>query len=237
VDIPLVLALDTGSPCLSVALGRGGTPQAQRAVGAQRSAGQLMALIAELFAETGARPRDLGGVVALRGPGSFTGLRIGLATALGFHQALGVPALALSTLEALAASSLGELGSGHVLAAVDALRGEWAVELFASTTGDLRSRSAPTLVAAESLLRGSLPAPLAGLPADVELSGFGLAALAERSGGGRFPVHEPGALAPVALRLASLRPPEEWDAGQLTLPIYSRPPAVTLPRPALAERP
>ena len=235
-DIPLVLALDTGSPCLSVALGRGGTPQAQRAVGAQRSAGQLMALIAELFAETGARPRDLGGVVALRGPGSFTGLRIGLATALGFHQALGVPALALSTLEALAASSLGELGSGHVLAAVDALRGEWAVELFASSTGNLRSRSAPTLVAAESLLRGSLPAPLACLPADVQLSGFGLAALAEKSGG-RFPVHEPGALAPVALRLASLRPLEEWDAGQLTLPIYSRPPAVTLPRPALAERP
>ena len=67
---------------------------AERSMEIDRSSGRLLEMIAEVLAEAGAKPADLGGVVALAGPGSFTGLRIGLATALGLHQALGVPATA-----------------------------------------------------------------------------------------------------------------------------------------------
>ena len=99
----LLLALDTGSPTVSVALARDGALVAERAIAMERSSVQLLGLIRDVLDETGARPADLTGVVALRGPGSFTGLRIGLATVLGFHQALGVPATALETLQVLAA--------------------------------------------------------------------------------------------------------------------------------------
>src|SRR5260370_23118675 len=125
----LVLALDAGSPLVSVAVGRGGDTLAMRAVPQQRSSTQLLALVAEALAELGARPADLAGVVALAGPGSFTGLRVALATALGFHQALGLPALAVPTLAAMAAASDAPAGS-LVIAAVDALRGEWSVQAF-----------------------------------------------------------------------------------------------------------
>jgi len=114
---------------VSVAVGRGGDTLAVRAAPQQRSSTQLLALVAEALAELGARPADLAGVVALAGPGSFTGLRVALATALGFHQALGVPALAVPTLAAMAAASGAPAGS-LVIAAVDALRGEWSARAF-----------------------------------------------------------------------------------------------------------
>src|SRR5690349_11216019 len=100
-DPGLLLAIDAASPRVSVAVGRGEEVLSERAVEIGRSSGRLMDLIGEVLAEAGARPADLGGVVALRGPGSFTGLRVGLATALGLHQALGVRATALSTLHVL----------------------------------------------------------------------------------------------------------------------------------------
>ncbi len=125
----LVLALDAGSPMVSVAVGRGGAVLAARAVALERSSTQLLALVAETLAAAGVRPADLDGVVALAGPGSFTGLRVGLATALGLYQGLGVRAQALPTLAALAAASAAPPGS-LVIAAVDALRGDWSAQAF-----------------------------------------------------------------------------------------------------------
>ena len=62
-------------------------------------------MVQEVLTEAGVGVRDLGGIAVLRGPGSFTGLRIGLATVLGLHQALGVPATAIPSLPVLAASA------------------------------------------------------------------------------------------------------------------------------------
>jgi tRNA threonylcarbamoyl adenosine modification protein YeaZ len=125
----LVLALDAGSPMVSVALGCGGEVLAAGAVPLQRSSTQLLALVAEVLEAAAALPADLAGVVALAGPGSFTGLRVGLATALGLVQGLGVRAQAIPTLAALAAASQAPPG-GLVIAAVDALRGEWSAQAF-----------------------------------------------------------------------------------------------------------
>ena len=69
-DHGLVLALDAGSPVVSVAAGRGGHALAVRAVPLERSSTQLLALAAAALDEIGARPADLSGVVALAGPGS-----------------------------------------------------------------------------------------------------------------------------------------------------------------------
>ncbi len=214
---PLLLLLDTGSPLVSVAVARDGAVVAERSVEQQRSSALLLDLVQEGLAEAGIGVRDLGGIAALRGPGSFTGLRIGLATALGLHQALGVPATALPTLQALAASAAAAEGE-IVIAAVDALRGEWSAQAFAAG-------AVPRPLGEMTLAPGSeLPFLSGGRPAVIV--GFGVSRLA-----GLGPrLVEPGSLAPAAARLA-VAPGTEWDARLLVSPLYSRPPAISPPRP------
>ncbi|HXO18406.1 MAG TPA: tRNA (adenosine(37)-N6)-threonylcarbamoyltransferase complex dimerization subunit type 1 TsaB, partial [Thermoanaerobaculia bacterium] len=121
-----LLVLDSGSPLVSVALGREGAPLAVRAEEISRSSTRLLEMVDEVLAAAGMGLAEVGGVAALAGPGSFTGLRIGLATVLGFQQALGLPATAVPTLRVLA--SLAPPRAGRACGAVDSLRGEWAVE-------------------------------------------------------------------------------------------------------------
>jgi tRNA threonylcarbamoyladenosine biosynthesis protein TsaB len=215
---PLLLALDTGSPLVSVALGRGDRVLASRAVESARSSERLLALIDEVLREAGATLADLGGLVALRGPGSFTGLRIGLATAFGLHQARALPAAALPTLRVLAAAAD---GAETAVGAVDALRGEWFVQSFDPGPAP-RPRGEPHRL------------PAAGLPtlAPCTLVGFGAVAVAAtlEDGRARIAAREPGPLAPVALGLAHHDPPA-WDATLLTRPLYLRAPATTPPAP------
>lgn len=225
-----LLAVDSGSPVVSVAVGWGGEVRAERAVEIGRSSERLLAMVDEVLREADlAGPRQLAGIVALAGPGSFTGLRVGLATVLGLHQASGVPAAAVPTLPVLAASLPAEPAEEVRVAAVDVLRGEWAAQDFAPPAdgqpprpfGDAGRRSADALIAA-----------LAGRRATVV--GFGVAALAELSGAAAPPpglrLVEPPPLAATAVRLAALFPPS-WDETSLTRPLYFRPPAVTLPKP------
>jgi tRNA threonylcarbamoyladenosine biosynthesis protein TsaB len=68
------------------------------------------------------RPEEVTQVVVTNGPGSFTGLRIGVATALGFASALGIPCAGVSSLMAAAYGALN--WSGTVCAAMDARRGQ-----------------------------------------------------------------------------------------------------------------
>lgn len=219
-----LLALDTGSPAVSVAAGAPGRPAAERSIEIRRSSESLLALVDECLEEIGAGMADLAGVVALRGPGSFTGLRVGLATVLGFHQALGVPAAAIPTLEVLAFHGARAAGPGRLAAAVDALRGEWFVQLFdAAPDRAPEARDEPRVVG---------PAELAALAPDAVV-GFGVSRLADdpawtgARGGARLV--EATALAADALRLAALRAPT-WDAADLVHPLYLRPPAVTPPK-------
>ncbi len=225
-----LLALDTGSPWVSVALSRGGEVAAVRAAVMERSSNQVLEMMREVLAETGMRPADLGAIVALRGPGSFTGVRIGLATALGFHQALAIPATGLSTFEILAAAA--EAPHGAVtLAAVDALRGDWSVQAF--TAGRLLAPlGEPELVPAAAIptVFDRLGAP----PDGRVLAGFGLdrlAALPDWPAEIRLFAPRPDRPLAAVAALRAADPSIVWDPGTLIAPIYSRPPAVTAPRP------
>jgi tRNA threonylcarbamoyl adenosine modification protein YeaZ len=211
-----LLALDTGSPTVSVALARDGAVVASRSVAQERSSKRLLEMVQEVLDEAGIKIGDLEGIAVLRGPGSFTGLRIGLATTLGLHQALGIPATALPSLQALAAS-LGQ--SGLVIAAVDALRGDWSAQAFV----DGRPLGEMELVPGPELPR------LAGGREGV-VAGFGVSRLAEIPGWpASLRLLEPGPLAPAAAVLAAA-PGTVWDSGLLTSAVYSRPPAITLPK-------
>jgi tRNA threonylcarbamoyladenosine biosynthesis protein TsaB len=228
---PLLLALDTGSPLVSVALAGASGETAVRAVAIERSSARLLELIGELLAQAGARPADLSGVAALRGPGSFTGVRVGLATALALHQALGVRATALPSLHALAEHAAVEGGAGQgaeVVAAVDALRGDWSAAVFRI------GRTGPETLSDAGLVSAiGLPGLFSSGASSRVLAGFGVARLAALPGWpAEIRLLEPGPLAAAAARLAA-RPDAVWDAGLLTAPLYSRPPAITLPRPRI----
>ena len=78
----------------------------------------LVAAVGELLSGHGVRLRDLAAIVAVNGPGSFTGLRVGLSAAKGFAEGAGVPLAAVSRLEVLATKA------GVACAALDAHRQE-----------------------------------------------------------------------------------------------------------------
>ncbi len=117
-----LLAIDTCGPSGSVALGRlagrdleilGETELAGRTYSAT-----LVSAVAALLGSSGATLGDLGGIVAVHGPGSFTGVRVGLSAVKGLAQAGEIPVVPLSRLLVLARKA------GVPSAAIDAQRGE-----------------------------------------------------------------------------------------------------------------
>jgi tRNA threonylcarbamoyladenosine biosynthesis protein TsaB len=94
---------------------------AQMELAGRSSSAQLVPAIASLLTQEGLAASDLAGVIAVAGPGSFTGVRVGLSAAKGLVQALEKPLIVLSRLGTLAAS----IGSDAVLAVLDAGRSEY----------------------------------------------------------------------------------------------------------------
>ncbi len=206
-----MLVVDTGSPLVSVAVGGAHGVAGLRVVAPPRSSQSLLRWIAETLVEAGLELRELTAFVGLRGPGSFTGLRVGLATLLGLHQATGIPAGTVETLDVLASVPAADGAPVRTLAVVDALRGQWFTRLYADSDsiGPLE----------EPRLRR--PGELAAL-APCRVVGFGSLSLVEAGGNppGLHPL-DPGPLAPLALR-GCVRQAPPWDAASLTAPTYLR---------------
>ncbi|MER9138373.1 tRNA (adenosine(37)-N6)-threonylcarbamoyltransferase complex dimerization subunit type 1 TsaB [Mesorhizobium sp. M0830] len=90
----------------------------------------LMAVIAEALKASATDYAGLGVVAVSVGPGSFTGLRVGVSTARGLALALKIPAIGVTTLEALAAEAAAAFPDRAVLAALDAGREEIHAALY-----------------------------------------------------------------------------------------------------------
>lgn len=101
----LILAFDTATDRATSALVGDGEVLGERV----SRASTLLADVDALVRQAGAHPRDLEGLAVGTGPGSFTGIRIGLAVARGLALALEVPVAGVSTLDALAAGAPGAI--------------------------------------------------------------------------------------------------------------------------------
>lgn len=126
-----ILAIETATPLGSVALLEGEMVVREVAERVpQRHLEWLAPAIAGLLDAAGWRPGDVQGLAVSRGPGSFTGLRIGVATAAAWAHTRGVPVIGLSTLEVVAAGARGSGSGGVICPVLDARRGAIAFALF-----------------------------------------------------------------------------------------------------------
>lgn len=98
----LILSLETASPVCSVALHDEGVIKASSHLYISQSASSKLAvMVDELLHRCDLKPNQLNAVAVSEGPGSYTGLRIGVASAKGLCYALDIPLIAVNTLESL----------------------------------------------------------------------------------------------------------------------------------------
>src|ERR1700689_4911542 len=123
----MLLSLNTCGSMASVALGVPGLNKVEIVATAELAvrtySARLIPEIAALLESRHATLRDIEAIVVVNGPGSFTGIRVGVSTAKGLSEGAGIPLIAVSRLALLAHVSL----LPHVLAAVDAGRGDFYV--------------------------------------------------------------------------------------------------------------
>jgi len=101
--MPLILSLETATTNCSVALASDGKVVASRSINSGYSHSEkINVFIQEVIAQAGVTLKDLQAVAVSSGPGSYTGLRIGISTAKGLCYALDIPLIAVNTLDAMA---------------------------------------------------------------------------------------------------------------------------------------
>lgn len=145
-----LLAIETATPGASVALVEDKTTLAAASrTDRMGHATFLVPAIDFCFDQVGWSPPDLDAVIVDVGPGLFTGIRVGIATAQGLAAALGIPVVPATSVDALAL----EARTGHrtIWAVVDARRGEFAVARYRPVPGGVVRESMTELVKPEVL--------------------------------------------------------------------------------------
>jgi tRNA threonylcarbamoyladenosine biosynthesis protein TsaB len=219
--VSLVLAFDCAVSGLGVAVVGDGTRLAGLAEEGRDQAARLLPAIAAVLGEAGVGRRELSLIAVTTGPGSFTGVRVGLAAARGLAVGLGVPLAGLATTRVLMAQATPR--GRTVVAAINSRLGDWFCAL-----GEGDSEPQPFVAAAPELaLRlARRPCLVIGSGAQTlapQLVAAGVDAVAEEA------LPDPVIIA----RLAADAGVEEWRARNardgLPRPLYLRGVNITLP--------
>lgn len=167
-----ILALETTDRIGSVAALDGANPLLEMALDeSQRSAQSLAPAVQALLARAAWQPADVSLVAVSIGPGSFTGLRVGVTFAKVFAYSVGATTLGINTLEAIAAAAPEDVS--QLTAVMDAQRGDLVVQSFTRQPDRwLKTTTTPLLLAAEEWI--------ASLPAGAVVAGPGLSKWASR---------------------------------------------------------
>lgn len=147
------LALETSTPysVIAVGAGRGGLTGSRRAF-AKGRADRLAGWITDVLKKAGLSLDDVDVFGVGVGPGSFTGIRIGLSTVKGFSYALGKKCVAFSSIDAIAFGVKG-CPAGPLAVAVDARRSNVYCGFYRMTATGLKRRSRPRMLPAKEFLR------------------------------------------------------------------------------------
>lgn len=143
----LTLSLDTATgPCSVAVLRRGDVLSLVQEQGARMQAKRLLPMVEEALREAGAEYSQISDIVSTVGPGSFSGLRVGLTTARMLGFALGVPVKGITTLAAVAATAWQE-GRLPCTVSLNAGKGEVYAQDFALADGVPIPASEPAITA------------------------------------------------------------------------------------------
>ena len=215
-----LLGFDTATTACSAALWADGTVVAhRRSEAAGRHAETLVPMLREVTAEGGTTLAAVDAFAVTVGPGSFTGIRIGLATARGLALAGKRPLIGLSTLEVLAAGVPATERDGPVLAALDAGRGRLYAQLFDRSLAPLTE---PEALTAEAL-PGFVAAAANGAPLIVAGTGQAVALAAVLPAiEARAATGSPTPDARVLVRCAAARADNGDEAATPVRPLYLR---------------
>ncbi len=147
----MLLAIDTATHMAGIALyDQNGLHVEQTWRSSANHTVELMPSIVHACKQQGLAPSALTAVGASLGPGSFTGLRVGLSVAKGLALALNIPVLGVPTLDATAYAHSHE--TLPVCAILPAGRGRWCVAFYQSIAGDWQRRSEPALMNTDDLV-------------------------------------------------------------------------------------
>jgi tRNA threonylcarbamoyladenosine biosynthesis protein TsaB len=139
-----VMGIDTSSVSLNLAVvSEGGFIVSSYQELSKNHAGRLPVVLNKVLSKSGISAGSLGGVGVVAGPGSFTGLRVGLSVTLALRAALKIPVYQISTLYALAKFST---VSGKGAAVIDARKGEFYIQFFDKLGEKTSSLSEPSTI-------------------------------------------------------------------------------------------
>lgn len=222
-----VLALDSAAASCSAAVTMDGSVRA--CASAPMAHGQAEALVPMLQAvmkDAGCAFTDIDVIAATVGPGSFTGIRVGLATARGLALAAGVPCLGVTTTEALAEGARVAGAAGRVLAVLDTRRADVYAQAFDGSDAMAPPGAVPYTALVD--LAGDGPVSLVGDAADKARDLLGAQATVLAG------VNQPDAehVAALAARRFVLGVPAD-----LPQPLYLKPPQATVPKDGGRLRP
>ena len=225
-----LLCLDTSTPTARVCiLDAAGQTLAYAEATADRHSANVLRLCDQVFGGAAVRPEGLAGIACGAGPGSFTGLRVGLAVAKGLALATGVPLILVSSLQALATDIArgAAPGTRFVVPCIDAGKGEvYALACALDAAGVVGAGGEPWRLSPEAFA-----ARVAELPSAL-VAGNGAerhaAALDAHLGPNarRVPVAGPTASAIGALALPRLAR-GDFDDLEKAVPAYGRAPDIT----------
>jgi tRNA threonylcarbamoyladenosine biosynthesis protein TsaB len=182
-----ILAIDTSCGAASVAVVEGGRSQPHAVMSRPMTRGHADALplmVEEVMRGIDGGFSSLGRIAVAIGPGSFTGIRIGLSMARAMGLALAIPVVGVSTLAAFAAPLLSEPRTGIIAATIDARHGSVYFQLFEASGRPLGPPRCDTLrecvraigagpawFAGDAAALVASEAQRAGLPYDLDASG------------------------------------------------------------------
>ncbi len=219
-----LLAIETSTAQSGVVLAEGRTVVAEAAlVNRTGHASFLVPAIDFCFDQAGWLPHHLDAVAVDLGPGLYTGIRVGIATAQGIGSAWGIPVVGGSSLDALALDAA--TGHRHVYSVVDVRRGELAVATYQPVPGGVVRDAPAQLTTPEGLLALLMSDPgnplvVGDIPAAGEKALSGLHRI--KTGKPRYPT----ARALLELGLSQLE--KDTYTEETLSPLYLREPDVTL---------
>jgi tRNA threonylcarbamoyladenosine biosynthesis protein TsaB len=140
--MPIILNIETATKNCSVAIAKDGKTIVCKELATENfsHAEKLHVFIEQILAESNVRFSELNAIAVSQGPGSYTGLRIGVSSAKGFSYALNIPLIAVDTLQLLAKQI--NIDKGIILPMIDARRMEVFSAMYDSNYNQIRATQA-----------------------------------------------------------------------------------------------